>query len=75
MVVYTYNPSTWRLRKEDFEFQANLGYKVRTCLRKERKKKNAGRAILVSGIRKKQISEYINYLWRLYNNNRIDLQM
>jgi hypothetical protein len=39
MVVHTCNPSTWRLRQEDGEFQASLGYRVKPCLRKKKKGK------------------------------------
>jgi hypothetical protein len=33
VVVYTYNPSTWRLRQEDGEFKARLDYITRPCLK------------------------------------------
>jgi hypothetical protein len=40
-MTHTYNPSTQKLRQEDKEFQATLGYIAKPC-RKERKKERDG---------------------------------
>jgi hypothetical protein len=39
VVVHACNPSTGRWRKKDGEFQATMGYVVRPCLKKKKKKK------------------------------------
>jgi hypothetical protein len=41
VVVYICNPSTERLR-QDCEFEANLSYIARPCLKKNQKNKRAG---------------------------------
>jgi hypothetical protein len=35
LMVHTSNASTWEANTEDYEFEANLGYKVRSCLKNE----------------------------------------
>jgi hypothetical protein len=37
--VYFYNPSTWKLRQEDHEFEVFLDYIVRPCLNKTKQTK------------------------------------
>jgi hypothetical protein len=39
VVVHTYNPSSWKLRQEDYEFKFSLGNTVRSCLKKKKSKK------------------------------------
>jgi hypothetical protein len=43
VVVHTCNPALWRLKQEDREWQANLGYIARPCLKKKKKKKKQHR--------------------------------
>lgn len=40
--AHNHNPSTWETEAEGFQqFEASLGYRVRHCLKKEEKKRNA----------------------------------
>jgi hypothetical protein len=39
MVLQTCNPALRRLRQEDLQFKDSLGYIVRPCLQKKKKKK------------------------------------
>jgi hypothetical protein len=39
-VVHPEIPGLGRLRQEDLEFQATLGYTVRSCLKKKKKKEH-----------------------------------
>jgi hypothetical protein len=41
VVVHTCNSSTQRLRQEDQEFRANLGYIARPCLKNKTKQKTS----------------------------------
>jgi hypothetical protein len=54
MVVYTCNLNTSEVEKEDHEFQANLGYIVRPCLKRKRKKK-----VQLIGIREKVVNKIL----------------
>jgi hypothetical protein len=38
MVMHACNHSTLRLKPEDFEFEASLGYLVKSCLKKQTEK-------------------------------------
>jgi hypothetical protein len=37
VVVLACDPSTWRLKQEDLEFEASLGYTERACLKNRAK--------------------------------------
>jgi hypothetical protein len=39
VVMHACNPSTWKARQEDWNFEASLGYIVRPCLKTELERK------------------------------------
>lgn len=44
---YVHKRSIWELRQRDHEFEASVGYTVKSCLRKRKRREKEGRGIRI----------------------------